>query len=145
MKKYALDFMRRGLIALGFGPLVLAVIYFILNKFAGLETLSVDRVCTGIISISLLSFIAGAMNFVYYIERLPLMVAILIHGAALYLSYLLTYLVNGWLEQNIVAFLVFTSIFVFGFILIWLIIYVIIRNNTEKINKILKEKQSVNT
>lgn len=145
MKKYALDFMRRGLIALGFGPLVLAVIYFILNKFAGLETLSVDRVCTGIISISLLSFIAGAMNFVYHIERLPLMVAILIHGAALYLSYLLTYLVNGWLEQNIVAFLVFTSIFVFGFILIWLIIYVIIRNNTEKINKILKEKQSVNT
>ena len=137
--------MRRGLIALGFGPLVLAVIYFILNKFAGLETLSVDRVCTGIISISLLSFIAGAMNFVYHIERLPLMVAILIHGAALYLSYLLTYLVNGWLEQNIVAFLVFTSIFVFGFILIWLIIYVIIRNNTEKINKILKEKQSVNT
>ena len=73
------------------------------------------------------------------------MVAILIHGAALYLSYLLTYLVNGWLEQNIVAFLVFTSIFVFGFILIWLIIYVIIRNNTEKINRILKEKQSVNT
>jgi hypothetical protein len=145
MKKYALDFMRRGLIALGFGPLVLAVIYFILNKFAGLETLSVDRVCTGIISISLLSFIAGAMNFVYHIERLPLMVAILIHGAALYLSYLLTYLVNGWLEQNIVAFLVFTSIFVFGFILIWLIIYVIIRNNTEKINRILKEKQSVNT
>lgn len=145
MKKYALDFMRRGLIALGFGPLVLAVIYFILNKFAGLETLSVDRVCTGIISISLLSFIAGAMNFVYHIERLPLMVAILIHGAALYLSYLLTYLVNGWLEQNIVAFLVFTSIFVFGFILIWLIIYLIIRNNTEKINRILKEKQSVNT
>ena len=145
MKKYALDFMRRGLIALGFGPLVLAVIYFILNKFAGLETLSVDRVCTGIISISLLSFIAGAMNFVYHIERLPIMVAILIHGAALYLSYLLTYLVNGWLEQNIVAFLVFTSIFVFGFILIWLIIYVIIRNNTEKINRILKEKQSVNT
>ena len=145
MKKYALDFMRRGLIALGFGPLVLAVIYFILNKFAGLETLSVDRVCTGIISISLLAFIAGAMNFVYHIERLPLMVAILIHGAALYLSYLLTYLVNGWLEQNIVAFLVFTSIFVFGFILIWLIIYVIIRNNTEKINRILKEKQSVNT
>lgn len=145
MKKYALDFMRRGLIALGFGPLVLAIIYFILNKFAGLETLSVDRVCTGIISISLLSFIAGAMNFVYHIERLPIMVAILIHGAALYLSYLLTYLVNGWLEQNIVAFLVFTSIFVFGFILIWLIIYVIIRNNTEKINRILKEKQSVNT
>ena len=31
MKKYILDFMRRGLVASGFGPLVLAIFYLILH------------------------------------------------------------------------------------------------------------------
>ena len=32
MKKFMLEFIRRGFIACGFGPLVLAVVYLILQK-----------------------------------------------------------------------------------------------------------------
>ena len=88
MKKFVLEFLRRGLIASGIGPIVLAIVYLILQQTAAVETLSVNQVCIGIFSITALAFIAGGMNAIYQIERLPLMVAILIHGGILYISYL---------------------------------------------------------
>lgn len=101
---------RRGLIACGFGPIVLAVLYLILQHRELIDTLSVNQVCIGIFSITLLAFVAGGMNVIYQIERLPLMVAILIHGLVLYVSYLGTYLLNKWLEFGLTPILVFTGI-----------------------------------
>lgn len=141
MKKHALDFLRRGLTACGLGPLVLAVLYLILHHSGTLQTLTVGQVCIGIFSLSALAFIAGGMNMIYQIERLPLMVAILIHGCVLYVSYLITYLVNDWLEWGIVPILVFSGIFILGYLAIWAVIYSIIKKNTDRINKLLKEKQ----
>ena len=81
------------------------------------------------------------MNVIYQIERLPLMVAILIHGSVLYVSYLITYLINGWLEWGIMPVFVFSGIFIIGYLIIWAIIYSITKKNTEKLNQVLKEKQ----
>ena len=141
MKRFVLDFLRRGFFACGFGPMVLAVVYLILQRCGVVETLSVHRVFVGIFSLTVLAFIAGGMNAVYQIERLPLMVAILIHGAVLYLGYLGTYLLNGWLEWGALPILVFSGIFALGYLVIWAIIYCIIKRNTEKINAVLKQKQ----
>ena len=141
MKRFVLDFFRRGLMACGFGPLVLAVVYGILQRCGVVETLTVHQVCVGILSLAVLAFVAGGMNAIYPIERLPLMVAILIHGAVLYCAYLATYLVNSWLEWSITPVLVFTGIFMVGYLAIWAVIYCIIRRNTEKINAALKQKQ----
>ncbi len=141
MKRFVLDFLRRGFFACGFGPMVLAVVYLILQRCGVVETLSVHRVFVGIFSLTVLAFIAGGMNAVYQIERLPLMVAILIHGAVLYLGYLGTYLLNGWLEWGALPILVFSGIFALGYLVIWAIIYCIIKKNTERINAVLKQKQ----
>ena len=141
MKQHILDFIRRGLCALGFGPMVLAVLYLILQGQGILLTLTVDQVCLGIFSLSALAFTAGGMNVVYQIERLPLMVAILLHGCVLYISYLATYLLNGWLKWGILPLLVFTGIFVVGYLLIWAIIYTIIKKKTDEVNRMLKKKQ----
>ena len=81
------------------------------------------------------------MNAVYQIERLPLMIAILINGAVLYVSYLATYLLNDWLDWGWIPVLVFSGIFVVGYLAIWAVIYSVIRRNTQKLNKMLKEKQ----
>ena len=141
MKKYILDFLRRGLTVCGFGPLVFGGLYWILEKQGVVEILTVDEVCLGIVSLLVLAFVAGGMNTIYQIERLPLMVAIWIHGSVLYVSYLLTYLVNGWLEWGIAPVLVFSGIFILGYLIIWAIIYSIIKKNTDKINEVLKKKQ----
>jgi len=140
MKKNVLEFLRRGLIACGFGPIVLAILYLILQRQAAVETLSVNQVCLGIFSLSALAFIAGGMNAVYQIERLPLMVAILIHGGVLYVSYLATYLLNGWLEWGATPILVFSGIFVFGYLAVWAVIYSMTKKRTESLNEKLKQK-----
>ena len=141
MKRHILDFLRRGCGACGFGPMVLAALYLILQRQGALEALTVDQVCTGIFSLTALAFIAGGMNFIYQIERLPLMVAIAIHGGVLYISYLLTYLINGWLEWGAAPILVFTGFFAVGYLLIWAVIYAVIKRNTEKVNALLKKQQ----
>ena len=141
MKKNILEFCRRGLVASGFGPLVLAVLYLVLQQKGIVQTLSVNEVCLGIASLWVLAFVAGGMNVLYQVERLPLMVAILIHGSVLYISYLATYLVNGWLTQGLNPILVFTAIFVLGYIGIWAIIFFITQKRTERVNEILKQKQ----
>ena len=129
MRKHVLEFIRRGLIACGFGPIVLAVFYLILQHQGAIEILTVNQVCLGIFSLSGLAFTAGGMNAIYQIERLPLMVAILIHGSVLYVSYLVAYLLNSWLEWGVVPILVFSCIFIVGFFVIWAIIYSIIKRN----------------
>jgi len=141
MKRFILEFLRRGLAACGLGPMVLAILYLILQRSAGLETLTVNQVCIGIFSLTALAFIAGGMNAIYQIERLPLMVAILIHGGILYISYLITYLFNGWLEWGISHIMIFTGIFILGYLAIWVIIYSMTKARTASLNKILMKKQ----
>lgn len=141
MKKYILDFLRRGSVACGFGPIILAVLYLGLYNQGVVQILTVHEVCLGIFSLTVLAFVAGGMNFLYQVEQLPLMVAILIHGGVLYVSYLLTYLINGWLEWGIIPVLVFSGIFVFGYLVIWAGIYLVIKRNTAKVNAVLKKKQ----
>ena len=145
MKKIISEFVRRGAAACGLGPIVLAILYLILQQQAVIETLTVNQVCLGILSLSVLAFVAGGLNFVYQIERLPLMGAIFIHGAALYASYLATYLVNGWLEQGVTPILVFSAIFILGFLAIWAVIYAITRSRTRRINEMLKRQQAINS
>ena len=141
MKHIVKEFCRRGITVCGAGPIVLAVLYLILQRNGAAETLSVVEVCVGIFSLTTLAFIAGGMNVVYQIEQLPLMAAISIHGGVLYVSYLLTYLVNSWLDWGTAPILVFTGIFVVGYLLIWVIIYSIMKRNTDKINEAVRKSR----
>ena len=141
MKQVILEFVRRGMIACGFGPLILVVLYLILHQKCDLQTLTVEQVCVAILSLSALAFIAGGMNVIYQIEQLPLMIAILLHGGTLYIGYLTTYLVNGWIEMGKSPIIVFTVIFLLGYLVIWLIIWSITKKNADWLNEKLKEKQ----
>ena len=141
MKKFILDFLRRGFIACGLGPIVLAIPYLILQQTAAVEMLTVKEVCIGIFSLTALAFIAGGMNAIYQIEQFPLMIAILLHGTILYISYLVTYLLNDWLEWGAVSIIVFSAIFVIGYLVIWAVIYSIIKRNTAMLNEGLKKSK----
>lgn len=141
MKEKILEFVQRGLSACGLGPIVLAIVYLVLQQQDSLGLLTVNEVCRGIFSLTALAFIVGGMGVIYQIERLPLMVAILIHGCVLFASYLITYLVNGWLKSERIPVMMFTVIFVLGYLLIWVFIYIANRKNTARVNEKLKQKQ----
>ena len=141
MKKFVLEFLRRGFAVAGIGPIVLAIVYVILHQTAAINTLTVNQVCTGIWSLTALAIVAGGMNAIYQIERLPLMMAVLMHGGVLYLGYLGTYLLNDWLDLGVIPIVVFTGIFIVGYIAIWAIIYSIIKRNTAEINERIRENR----
>ena len=138
MKTFWKEFFLRGLICASGGPIVLAIIYGILGATGAVEAFSPREVCLGIVTISLLAFIAAGMTAIYQMEQLPQPNMILLHGGALYIAYILTYLINGWLQNSLIPILVFTGIFVVGYALIWLIIYSIEKAKAEKLNKLLK-------
>ena len=138
MKKFWKEFLLRGLLCAAGGPLVLAIIYGILGATGEVTQLSPNEVCMGILTIMLLAFIVAGMTAIYQIEQLPLPIMILLHGGALYIAYILIYLINGWLKNSLVPILAFTGIFIAGYAIIWLIIYCVEKARAEKINKMLK-------
>lgn len=138
MKQFWKEFLHRGLLCAAGGPLVLAIIYGILGATGTIEALTPTEVCLGILTILLLAFIVAGMTAIYQMEQLPLPIMILLHGGGLYIAYILTYLMNGWLQNSLVPILVFTGIFVVSYALIWLIIYFFEKSRAEKLNKLLK-------
>lgn len=135
MKKYMGQFAIRGLVASSGGPIILAIIYGVLGATGAVSALTPGEVCLGIISVTLMAFIAAGITTVYQIERLPMLSAIMIHGGVLYLDYLLMYLLNDWIPRDLKALGIFTGVFAIGYALVWLCIYRTIRKNTESINK----------
>jgi len=141
MRKFIGEFIHRGLIACGFGPIILAIVYAFIQADGIIHTLTVNEVVLGILTSALLAFIAGGINAIYKIERLPLIIAIFIHGIILYIDYVVIYLVNDWMEAKFIPILVFTICFAVGFALIWAIIYFYTKKSTDRLNKKLAEHQ----
>ena len=144
MKKYIWGFLRRGLVACGFGPLVWAIVYFFLEKNGVVEVLSVRKAVMEIVTIALLAFIAGGINIVYQVERMPLMAAIAVHGVVLYADYAVIYLINGWLDSDPIPFFIFTIGFFVAYAVVWAIIYCVIRSNADRLNRKLTQLQKDN-
>ena len=138
--KYAKDFLHRGLLAAAGGPVILAIIYGALGAAGTVETLSPAEVCTGVLSITLMAFIAAGITTVYQIERLPLLSAILIHAGVLYLDYLIMYLLNGWIPEDPGGIGIFSAIFAAGYAAVWLCIWLGIRAKTKRLNQKLQMK-----
>lgn len=139
MKKFWSNFILRGLMAAAGGPVVLAIVYGILGATGTVNALTPAEVCKGILTVTVLALTAGGMTAIYQAERLPLVSAILIHGGVLYAVYILSYLFNGWLQHQLNAILIFTGIFIAGYALIWLIIYLCTKSNTDALNKKLSK------
>jgi hypothetical protein len=135
MKKFWLEFARRGLIAASGGPVILAIVYGILGATKAVTSIPSGDVCIGVLSITLMAFIAAGITAVYQSEKLPLISAILIHAGVLYLDYLVIYLMNNWMPRNPFGIGVFTGVFFAGFSLTWICIYFAIKGKTKRINQ----------
>lgn len=142
MKKTVLTFLKRGLMAAGGGPVVLAIVYGILGKTGVMEALAPGEVCLGILTVTLMAFIAAGVTVVYTLERLPLVSAMLIHGGVLYLDYLMMYLLNRWIPRDLTAIGIFTAVFAVGYALVWLCVYLSIRAKTDRLNRKLRGEKA---
>lgn len=138
MKKYILQFLKQGLMAASGGPVVLAIIYGILGATGAVTSFTPHEVCMGVLTVTLMAFIAAGVGVVYQIEQLPLLTATFLHAAALYLDYLLIYLLNDWVPRSALGIGIFTAVYVAGYAIIWLIIVISIKTRTASINRKLR-------
>lgn len=139
MKEYVQKFIQRGLMFASGGPVILAIVYGIVGATGEVAGFAPGQVCMGILTVTLMAFIAAGVTVVYQVEQLPLALAIAIHAGVLYLDYLVMYLLNSWIPRDLTGIGIFTAIFAVGFTLIWVGIYFSIKAKTDRINRKLRE------
>ena len=108
MNIYLKNFIHRGLIFGGFGPIILSIIYAITSKVSVGLTLSGTEVAVAIISIYLLAFVHAGASVFNQIEHWSVPKSILFHMSTLYFAYIFCYLVNTWIPFNLQFILIFT-------------------------------------
>ena len=140
MKKFISNFCLRGLIAMGFGPIVYGTIMLILHLCNVDTTSNGLDIFKGILSTCIMAFIIAGISNIYQVESLSLMSKIMIHALSLYLVYLVFYLLNDWIVKGLKVIGIFSLIFFSGYIVIWIIIYIIERKKIKELNEKLKEK-----
>ena len=132
MKKFWMNFLKRGCMFAWGGPAVLCIVWACLRKAGVIESMDVDTAILAVISTMIVAFIAAGISVVHQMEQLPKGMAALIQMAVLYMDYLIIYLLNGWMPIKAIG--IFTLIFVACFGIIWAIIYFTTKNSVDKIN-----------
>lgn len=134
MKKYVKEFILRGLMFSGLGPIVLAIVMLCLSRH-GIE-MNGTEAFKGIVSTYLLAFIIAGASVVEQIEEWSAFKAAFIHLLIIYVAYISTYLINSWIPFNSIVIAVFSICVVVCFIIIWFIAYFV----SNKTRKLLNDK-----
>ena len=138
MKKYVKEFMSRGLIFGGFGPIVVGIVHFIISLTINNFSLNGLEILVAIISSYILAFIQAGATVFEQIESFSPVKSLLFHMVSVYITYIFVYLVNSWIPFDLTVIIIFTFIFITLFLLIWFIVYFINRNLTKKMNEKIK-------
>lgn len=135
MNKYVKEFLHRGLVFGGFGPIVLGIVYYILSKTINSFTLSGGEVFLGVISTYMLAFIQAGSTVYNQIDHWSTVKSLLCHLSTLYVVYSLFYVMNTWIPFEPKVLLFFTVIFITVFFLVWGIVYFTVKATSKKFNK----------
>lgn len=138
MKKYALEFLKRGLIFAGLGPVILGIVYWLLSDTVKGFTLGGGEACLAIVSIYLLAFLQAGASVFNQIEEWSLGRSLLCHFGTLYIAYVGCYLLNTWIPFEPMVLMIFTAVFVAVYFAIWITVYLCVKATGKKLNQKLK-------
>ena len=136
--KYVRQFLLRGLIFGGFGPIIMGIVYLILSFCIEDFSVSGINVFTATISIYILAFIQAGCSVFNQIEHWSVPKATLFHFSFIYAAYVLCYLVNSWIPFEPLVLLIFTASFVVAYFIIWITVALIVKSTVKKLNSKLK-------
>ena len=135
MNIYVKEFIKRGLMFSGLGPVTAALVIFIISHFEENLHLGASQVLIMAVSTYILAFVQAGATVFNQIEHWSVPKSLACHFSSLYAVYVFTYLVNTWIPFNINVILVFTAIFVATFFIIWTIVFLTVRHLSRKLNK----------
>ncbi len=138
MNNYVKTFLLRGLMFGGFGPIILGIVYCILEKTIADFSLTGSEVFIGILSTYLIAFVQAGVSVFNQIEEWPIAKSLLFHFCTLYLVYVIAYLVNTWIPFIPAIIGIFTVIFAAIYFLVWFTVYICVKITSKKFNKELR-------
>ncbi len=134
MNKYVKKSLQRGLVFAGLGPIVLGIVYAILEACLADFSLGGNEVLLAIISTYAIAFVQAGASVFNEIEDWPVPKALLCHFSSIYAVYLLAYVVNSWIPFMWQVVAAFTGIFVLTYAVIWLVVYFSVRAASRRLN-----------
>ena len=138
MNKYVKSFLHRGLIFGGFGPIIVGIIFFIIDLAGTPLVLSGTDILLAIFSTYLLAFVQAGASVFNQIDGLPLAKSLALHLGSLYLAYVGCYLANSWIPVEPLVILIFTVVFLAVYFAVWLTVYFCVRIASRKMSERLK-------
>ena len=132
------EFFRRGLMFGGFGPVVLGIVYLILQHTPVDLALTGDEVFLGIVSTYLLAFIHAGSGVFHGIESWSPAKAALCQFGILYAAYVVCYVLNSWILFVPWVIGLFTVIFAAGYGAIYLTVYISVKAAAKRLNSTLE-------
>ena len=138
MNRYLRKFLHRGLIFGGFGPLILGIVYVILQTTVPDFSLSGGEVCLAVFSLYFLAFLQAGISVFPQVEHWSPVKALLLHFLLLYGAYVGSYLVNTWIPFRWEVILLFTAIFTVGYGTVFLAVTLSLRAVRKRLNEKLK-------
>ena len=118
----------------GFGPIILGIIYAILDKINPDFSLSGSQLLLGIVSIYVLTFVQAGVSVFNQIEHWSIPKSLLWHFSVLFVTYLGCYLLNSWSPFHRSVVLIFSAIFIVSYLVIWLSVYISVKLISRKLN-----------
>ncbi len=138
MNKYLKDFLHRGLIFGGFGPIVAGIVYMILSRTIADFSLDGTQIFLAILSTYFLAFLQAGASVFNQIEGWSVPKSLLCHFATIYLAYTICYLINDWIPFEPMVLVIFTLIFIAAYFVIWFTVYFSVKASAKKFNAVLR-------
>ena len=135
---YLKKFIHRGLMFGGFGPIIVGIIFAIMENTMVDFQPSGYEILLAIVSTYLLAFIQAGASVINQIEEWSLGKTLLVHFLTLYLSYIACYIINTWIPFDVIFLSIFSIIFAVTYLIIWLIVYISVKIVERNLNNKLK-------
>lgn len=135
MNKHVKSYLQRGIAFGGFGPIIMGIIFLIIEGCGEVVLLSGTEVLIAILSTYILAFVQAGSSVFNQMETWPIAKSLGLHFLSLYIVYVGCYLVNRWLPFVWELVAAFTVIFALVYFAIWAIVYFIVRKTSKNLNK----------
>lgn len=141
MNYYVKEFIKRGLIFSGFGPIVLGIVYLSIECSGADFKLTGINVFIAILTTYIIAFVQAGSSVFNQIETWPKAKSMFFQMTSIYVVYMGGYLLNNWIPFKLIVIIIFTSVFIGIYLSIWLTVYFVTKNVSKKLNEKLNSSE----
>lgn len=139
MNYYVKEFLKRGLMFSGFGPIIAGIVYLCIEGSGVDLKLNAPTVFLAIITTYIIAFIQAGSSVFNQIESWSKAKSLFFQMTSIYVVYIGGYLINNWIPFKIEVIIIFTCVYIATYLAIWLTVYFITKNTSKKLNSKLTE------